>query len=237
MTEITIAIYENSKTDQDILISYLRKAERELQQKYEIYSFLSGKAFYEILSPRFDIVFLNIQLPTVYSESIIQKLKSFNRYVRLIFMSSSPDIFSLGYEYGAQNFLLKPLSYLQIIKEMKRCSKKEALLSEPFLWISNKSGLFKIYYSRLRFIETESRRLLFHYDGTTICHSGNFSDFTDKLPASEFFRCNNSYIVNLRYITSIIPDGGRYNIHLLTGETIPLSRSHYRDCLHLLQDT
>jgi len=216
MTEITIAIYENSKTDHDILVSYLRKAERTLQQKYQIYTFLSPKAFYEILSPRFDIVFLNIQLLTSYSENIIQRLKSFNRYVRLIFISSSSDSFSLGYEYGAQNFLLKPLSYLQITKEMERYSRKEALLSEPFLWISNKRGLFKIYYSRLRFIETESRHLLFHYDGTTICHSGNFSYFTHKLPASEFFRCNNSYIVNLRYIASIIPDGGRYNIHLLT---------------------
>ena len=50
-----------------------------------------------------------------------------------------------------------------------------------------------------------------------------------RLPGRFFFRCNNSYIVNLNYVASIVPEGDRYNIRLTTGEVIPLSRSRYHE--------
>lgn len=235
MNEIIVAICENSKTDCDILISYLKKAGRELHLTFQIHTFSSENMLYENLSSRFDIVFLDIHLPDSGTEKLVKSLRNYNKYVYLIFMSSSSDLFSIGYEHSARNYLLKPLNYLQILKEMKRYSEQEVLLYEPFLWLSSKKGLFKIYYTKLRFIETEDRHLLFHYDGLKLCYTGKISGCIDTLPENLFFRCNNSYIVNLKYIKSIVPDGNRYNIHLITGEIIPLSRSRYRDCLLLLR--
>lgn len=236
MNEIIAAVCENSKTDCDILTGYLKKAGRELHQTIQMHTFSSERMFCENLSSKFDIVFLDVHFPEGGIDRIVRRLRNYNHHVYLVFMSSSADSFSMGYEYGARNYLLKPLNYLQILKEMKRYLEQEALLSEPFLWLSSKKGLFKIYYAKLRFIETEARHLLFHYGTLTLSYTGKISDYIDTLPESVFFRCNNSYIVNLKYIISIVPDGNRYNIHLITGEIIPLSRSRYRDCLLLLRE-
>lgn len=111
------------------------------------------------------------------------------------------------------------------------------IASESFFWVSNPEGHFKLYHSKCRFIETENRHLIFHCEQEIIRETGKISDIMEKLPDSQFFRCSNSYIVNLHYISHILPEGNRYNIHLLTGEIIPLSRSRYRDCLVRLNIT
>lgn len=107
-------------------------------------------------------------------------------------------------------------------------------VSEPFLWLTTRNGHFKLYYSKCRFIETENRSLIFHCEGSILRKNGKISEILEKLPAHLFFRCNNSYIVNLQYISTILPDGDRYSILLHSGEKLPLSRSRYQECLAAL---
>lgn len=102
---------------------------------------------------------------------------------------------------------------------------------DSFFWISNRNGHFKLYYTKCRFIETGNRCLIFHYGDQAIRQSGKISEIIEQLPQHIFFRCNNSYIVNLLYINSITPEGDRYSIRLVTGESLPLSRSRYHECL------
>ncbi len=108
-------------------------------------------------------------------------------------------------------------------------------VSEPCLWLSTRSGYFRLRYLECRFIETDNRKLLFHCEDSVHHKNGKISDILDLLPQDIFFRCNNSYIVNLHYIDDILPEGGRYNILLRSGEIIPLSRSCYQECLSRLQ--
>lgn len=236
MNTITIAICDASKADRNSLLRYLKKSEQELNRTYEIHIFSSGVKLLENPGSVFDIVFLDAELPDMSSRDLAKRLHECNRHLYLVFLSSSPESFSIGYEYNAKNFLLKPLNYLHILKEMKKFLNYEYLLSESFLWISNQNGMFKIYYSRLRFIETDYRHLLLHYDNMVFRHPARISEFEAGLSKDMFFRCNNSYIVNLRYVESIIPDGNRYRIRLFTGEILPLSRNKYRDITKRLQD-
>ncbi len=103
-------------------------------------------------------------------------------------------------------------------------------VSEPALWLSSKKGYHRLYYSRCYYIETDNRHLIFHCEDEVIRWTGKISDILKKLPKHLFFRCNNSYIVNLKYIHDIKPEGDRYNIRLTSGEIIPLSRSRYQEC-------
>ena len=103
-------------------------------------------------------------------------------------------------------------------------------VSEPALWLSTKRGHHRLYYSRCHYIETDNRHLIFHFENENIRMTGKLSEILKKLPQNLFFRCNNSYIVNLKYISDITPEGDRYNIRLQSGEIIPLSRSRYQEC-------
>lgn len=107
-------------------------------------------------------------------------------------------------------------------------------VSEPFLWLNTRKGHFKLYYCKCRFIETDRRNLIFHCEGSILRKNGKISEILEMLPNRLFFRCNNSYVVNLNYISQIVPDGDRYSILLRTGENLPLSRSRYQECLMAL---
>lgn len=231
MNEIMIAVCDICADDCGLLRGYLNRAAEELNRKFQICSFQTGSDFLKKSLPIFDVVFLHIGSPDTEAEKIIQRLRSRNLHIHLVLLSDCTDFISMGYQYGAKNHLVKPVSYRMILNEMKKYMRSEPLKSEPFLWISNRNGYFKLYLSRLRYAETENRYLLFHYNGQMIRHVGKISDFKKMLPETTFFRCNNSYIVNLYYISHIFPEGSRYNIHLVTGEVLPLSRSRYRELL------
>lgn len=123
--------------------------------------------------------------------------------------------------------------YLEKMKEELNLSAEIDLL-DSYLWINNMKGYQKLNLLHLRFIETEQRHLLFHYMDQEIRHAHRVSEIEKKLPKQLFFRCNNSYIVNLLYIDQIVPEGDRYDIILSTDERVPLSRSRYSEILRLL---
>ncbi len=108
-------------------------------------------------------------------------------------------------------------------------------ISEPVLWLSSKNRLHRLHYSSCHFIETDNRHLIFHCEHEIFRKTGKISDILKQLPETIFFRCNNSYIVNLNYISDIMPEGNRYNIRLKSGEVIPLSRSRYQECRKRLE--
>lgn len=236
MNEIIIAILDDSMNDRALLQGYLEKVAKELGKTFQIYTFSNGIDFTKKIHPVFDVVFLNTTIPDMNITETVKRLQERNLHVHLVFLSQDPATVSMGYEYGARNHLVKPFSYVTILTELKKYIQSEIHLSDPFLWVSNRDGHFKLFYSRLRYAETENRHLIFHYEDQVIRHAGRISNFVEKLPDELFFRCNNSYIVNLSYISSIVPDGNRYRIQLITGEEIPLSRSRYRSLLSRLQE-
>lgn len=236
MNEIMIAIFDDSMVDCALLQGYIEKASKELEKTFRIYTFSDKIDIDRKIYPAFDVVFLNTAMPDIHIADTVRKLQQRNLHVYLIFLSQDPEAVSMGYEYGARNHLVKPLSYVAILTELKKYIQSESRLSDSFLWVSNRDGHFKLFYSRLRYAETENRHLIFHYEDQVIRHTGRISNFVEKLPEELFFRCNNSYIVNLTYISSITPDGNRYSIQLITGEKIPLSRSRYRHLLSILQE-
>lgn len=231
MNEIMIALYDDSEADCSLLSFYLNKAAQELGRKLRIFTFQADNDLSKRTSLIFDMVFLSVSLSGMNTETAVRKLRNSNSRIHLVLLSDCPDSFALGYQYDAKNYLVKPFSYLMILNELKKYIKSEDPVSHSFLWISNRDGYFKLYHSRLRYIETENRYLIFHYSDQVIRYAGKISDFKETLPENIFFRCNNSYIVNLYYISLIAPEGNRYKIRLITQEILPLSRSRYRELL------
>ena len=235
MKNIRIAICEDNPADADQLIKHLKNAENELKIKTSIQIYRNGTDFLSHFCPEIDMIFLDVQLPDMDGDEIAARIRNLDKSVYLVFISRHISFFSIGFAHEAKNYLLKPLSYTQLMEEMRKYLRydKEPRLS--CLWITNKKETHKIYLSRLRYIETENRRLILHYDNDIIYYTDKISDFIKRLPEQSFFRCNTSYIVNLYYVHHIVPDINRYCIHLHTGEVLPLSRNKKKALLLHLQ--
>lgn len=225
MTSLLIGICESSDKDCDLILQYLKNIEDTLKITIEVRIYHTGAEFlHNNYCPVFDIIFLDTNLPDMPGEKMVCALRKLDKQVRLFLTSTNENVFSVGYQYDADNCWIKPLLYNNILNEFKEHLTYELLINQPFILLSNNSGIQKLYCHKLRYIETGNRQLIFHYDGTQISNYGKLSDLENLLSKESFFRCNNSYIVNIKYVEQIKQDSFRYKILLITGEEIPLSR-------------
>lgn len=235
MKEITVGICEDTPADSNLLLQYLKRAANDLKLTFIIRTFESGREFLDKYSPDYDMIFLDVQLPDMSGDDIAAAIRQHDEHVYLVFVSKYNNYISIGYKHEARNYLLKPLQYSHIQDEINRFLKYGPMLQQEYLWINDKQNTQKIYFSNLRYIETEDRAVILHYENKIIRHSCGITSFMQQLPAHSFFRCNQSYIVNLKFADYIVPDINRFSIHLVTGETIPLSRDRKKDFLLELQ--
>lgn len=235
MKTLSIGIYESSDTDYQILIRYLEAIESILGISCKIQIFDTESVFLRNYRPVFDIVLLNIDFISINEYEMIAAFRRIDPKVHLVLMSHSNKVFSTGYRFEASNCWQKPIRYTCVFHEIKKILNCNHLLSEPYLLFSEQKSIHKIYYRKLRYIETCNRQLIFHYDGEQIPHIGVLLDYEKELCSKNFFRCNNSYLVNINYVEDIVPDSHRYKIHLITGEEIPLSRNKKKELLELMR--
>ena len=84
--------------------------------------------------------------------------------VGLMFLTSISQYVWKGYEYGAVNYLLKPLKYGRLKMELDRYFSHYQGREEPFLSFANDSGKYKVLYKNIRYAETYKRNVLLHFE-------------------------------------------------------------------------
>lgn len=235
MKTLSIGICESCDVDCQTLIRYLGTIESILGISCKLQIFSTNSNLLRNYRPIFDIVLLNVDFKDPDDHEIVAAFRRIDPRVHLVLMSHSSKVFSTGYKYEANNCWQKPVRYTYVFNEIKRMLKCEHLLSEPYLLFSEQKGIHKMYYRKLRYIETGNRQLVFHYDGELLTHIGTLLDCEKELSPTIFFRCNNSYLVNIFYVEDILPDSHRYKIRLITGEEIPLSRNKKKELVEMMR--
>lgn len=80
---------------------------------------------------------------------------------------------------------------------------KESLKSDNSYYIeTNKEGIFKIYLSSIKYIETLERHTVVHAVDNEIYSNKTMASHLNELD-KRFIRCHSSIIVNMQYIKSI----------------------------------
>lgn len=237
MNDILIGIYEESPSDIDLLVQYLRIIETSLGMHFNIRTFSQGTELLNAYDPVYDILFLNLPMADIDAETFISQIRQKDSFVHIILLCESNDYFQIAFKYRVSNVLKKPLSFFKILNELKQCLSDERNFYKPYFLLSTQRGEYKLYLHKLRFIETNNRQLELHYGNELFFYNGNLSDFNSHLTSQYFFRCNNNYIVNVNYIEKIEKDINRYIIFLVTGEKIPLSQCKIKELKELLIST
>lgn len=235
MRTLTIGICANLKKDVETLIGYFENAETSLERTIDFKTFTNHRVLLRNYHYIYDMIFIILPFSNADADTFLKELREVDPDVSIVLISDSGNYYQLGYKYKALNYLTKPLGYAKILNEISTHLMEEDLISRPYFWISNHKGQFKVYLYKLRYIETGYRRLDFYYGKNHLYQMGRLMDFEQTLPQDSFFRCHNSYIVNINYIEKIFPQDNRYSLRLTTGEILPLSRPKKRELQKLLQ--
>ena len=174
---------------------------------------------------RFSHYFLDIIMPGMDGIAAAQAIRSFDADAELIFLTASNEFAWQSYRVHASDYLLKPVTDAQLFALLDRLCEKKAY-EEEYICIRNGRSVYRIPFAQLSHVEVNQKHLYFHLsDGQLRQIPGAMAEYErELLSRSDFAKIHRSYIVNLRQISILSPDG----CIMFSGENLPISRLLYK---------
>lgn len=223
--------------DEDILIEVLKEnLERygaETGRELCIFSYHDGSELLQNYQPDFDLIFMDIKMEKLDGLKTAEELRRMDSTVGLIFLTSLKRYVWKGYEYGAVNYLLKPVKYgvlkMELDRFFVRCQGKE----EPYLSFANSSGKYRVLYKNLQYAETCKRNVLLNFEGQEQVIYKNMKEISALLETQpQFARCHQSFVVNLTFVKSV----AGLELTMTSGRNIPISQPRRRGFMIKMTD-
>ncbi len=229
---IRIAIVEDEEKCRELLENHAKRFAREEPAELEITAFSDGLQLVERYTPRFDVIFLDIQMPQMDGMEAARRIREHDEDVILIFVTNLAQMALKAFEVSATDFVIKPVSYPAFQQKMKKVVRMLAKRPQSFVMLPFKGGMQKMPAEEIYYIEVRDHRLYCHTaEGEKLMASGTLSALEAKLAEAHFSRCNSCYLVNLRYVSSIARDS------ITVGEdTLAVSRSRKKAFLQELAE-
>ncbi|SHO49116.1 LytR/AlgR family response regulator transcription factor [Anaerocolumna xylanovorans] len=229
---IKIALCDDEKYFLDKLEKMLKDYSKRNNIDFVIRKFNSSIQLMESLKLDFQIYFLDIQMPNMNGIELAKILRKHDADTYMVFITSYRQYMPIGYEVNAANYLEKPVDQKSVDRELDRAIKRLKSYQQLYLTVKNLDGFYKVYLHNLRFIETRDRKSLLHTEAGDIISYKKLLELEQELAEHSFFRCHNSYIVNIAYVEKIVG----LDIYLTTGEKIYTSKAKKKELLQRLAE-
>lgn len=217
---------------QDLKINLERYAV-DTGREFYFFEFHDGIELLENYQPDFDLIFMDIKMEKLNGLKTAEEIRKTDSTVGLFFLTSLSQYVWKGYEYGAINYLLKPMKYGRLKMELDRFFSRYQGREEGYLSFSNDNGKYKVLYKNLRYAETQKRNVLLHFDEQEQVIYKNMKEIASLLEAQrQFARCHASFIVNMAYVKSV----ENLEAVLTTGERVPISQPKRKEFMAKLAD-
>jgi DNA-binding LytR/AlgR family response regulator len=168
--------------------------------------FGSGEAFLGGYQPVYDIVLMDIELPSINGMETAKALRRLDSFVLLVFVTNMVQYAVSGYEVDALNYILKPVNRFDFALKMNKAISRTAKRTEESVQIRAGKDLYMLPVAAIRYLEVDGHYIVYH---TT---EGDYSEYITlkeaekKLDKPYFVRCNRCYLVNLKYVAAVRDD-------------------------------
>lgn len=117
---VNIAILEDDAGDEASLEQSLQRYAQEQQELFSIRSFSDPAVFLQNSPSAFDLIFLDIDLPTMTGMELARQIRRQDSLVTLIFVTNLEKYAVSGYSVGAFDFVVKPINYYRFASMLRR---------------------------------------------------------------------------------------------------------------------
>jgi two-component system LytT family response regulator len=225
---------------------HAREFLEKMLQRYFPYKFLVcescesiDEAVKALDENKFDLVFLDIQMPNKNGFELLKEVKEVNFDV--IFTTAHEEYAINAIKKGAIDYLLKPINYIDLLGAFNRLEQKKHKelqknqLNLQFENIDSGENLYKkiaittetsiefIKLNSIIYLEAQSNYTKFYLTNqVSLITSKTLKYFEENLPNNLFFRTHKSYLVNMNFIKRF-SKGNDLLIELTTGQKLPVS--------------
>ncbi len=215
-----IAICDDSETDRLYITNLASRWAANAGHTVQLSSFVSAENFLFHYAEKndYDILLLDIEMGKMDGVTLAKRIRQGNYLVQIIFITGFPDYMAEGYEVSALHYLMKPIVEEKLFTVLDRAIinivKAEKRLCVNFDHQTDYVSLSQIYY-----IEAQKQYVAIYTGDKTYHMKASLSD-TEKLLDEYFFKCQRSFLVNLRYVKCIL----QTHVVLKNDEEVPISR-------------
>ena len=220
---IKIGIVEDDAKAAENLQKLLDRYAQEKNSTLQVDVFASTEKFIVSNIGTYDLCFFDVQLPGASGLECGRFLREKNKNAIIIFVTNLTGMAQKGYEVRAFDYIVKPVRYPSLRLTMDRACGKISRLRGRDLSVKTADGYILLNSAEVQSIHVARHQLAFRLgNGEEIGAWGALSEYESRLKEFGFFRCNNSCLLNLKYVRGI---SSKYVE--LEGEKIKISPAVY----------
>jgi len=191
---------------------------------YQIYIHASDIVRIYDTPGKFNILFLDIEIPEINGLILAEKVKKIDPHVFIIFVSNYPEYMQDSFRIHPFYYLIKPLTDTTFIETMNDIIFTIEREYKLVTLLHTDKAEETINIKDIRYIDVADGKkglLCFHFFNHSTLTKGKLTDWSNKLSDFDFYRCHRGFLINMSHIhyfepgTAIMDNGGK----------VPLSRS------------
>lgn len=203
---------------------------KEIGTTAEIKYYTNGIIFLQEYAGDGDVVFLDCDMPMMNGMDVAKRLRDKDGQVVIIFVTNLVQYAVEGYEVGALDYILKPLSYPAFSRKFTRALQKIEAEKGAFVSLRSGRSVVKAAVSDVYYVEVNGHNVTFHTSGGDIPSRSSLSELEISLAEYGIVRCASCFMVNLLHVNQVKAD----KVTLTNGTEIALTRSYKKEFMQKL---
>lgn len=226
---VRIAIVEDDEKYVGQLRQYMQRYREETGTELTLSVFRDGAEILENYVPQYDLILMDIEMKLVDGMTAAEEIRRRDQEVALMFVTNMSQYAIRGYEVGALDYILKPVSYFAFSQKLTRAISKISNRKIRYVTIPLRSGYMRMAASDIYYIECQGHTLYFHTAKGVLEMHGTMKSAEETLKGLHFSRGNNGYLINLMHV-----EGIEDKCAVVKGEKLLLSRPRQKDFMQEL---
>ncbi len=170
---------------------------------FSVRRFKNGLEFLEGYELDSDIVFMDTDMPMMDGLAAARKLRQIDPVVTLVFTAPTEGCAVEGYEVDAVDYLVRPFKFVSFCHHFERILARSDRKIGRTVILTTNQGAFCMPIASVYYVEISGHKIVWHTKQGLYNAYGSIKELEERLPAGQFFRCNQCYLVNLRHVARI----------------------------------
>lgn len=222
---VRVALIDDNPQDMQTLRGHIDTYAEKTGETFSIEQFSDGLLFLDHFAGNYDVIFMDIEMPHLNGIDVARKMRQADLLVALIFVTNMAKYAVSGYEVGAIDYMVKPVSYPALRDKLSRAIASTARDRGASLLIHNGDAVTRLRVMDIYYLEKDKNYIVFHTEQGVFRQKGAMTEYAQQLAESGFSKCAAGCLVNLWRVKRL----SKENVWVDDGTCLPIARPQRKE--------